>query len=431
MRFFGLFYDFCLHLLAAGMLPKMGFETLKNKKYRSNFKARLGLRFPPIDKGDKQLIWVHAVSVGETKAIAPLVKRLKKLDPAPLVLLSTVTETGFAEGKKSIPEADWHVYLPFDLSYLIRPIIKKVSPDFILLTETDFWYHFHDEGKKRGAQLFLVNGKLSQRSYQRFMKFPLFAKHLLHPIDHFFVQADLYRHRLEQLRIPSSKISVTGNIKLDGAEPPRSQEEIHSFKTKLGLSDQLVLTLGSTHYPEEQIWVKALKKLWTLFPTLKVMIVPRHPERCEEVARYLSTQSLSFGRWSQKKTFNSHRILLIDAMGVLSLCYQLSDIAFVGGSFTPKVGGHNILEPSFYGKPVLFGPYLHGQPALFELMQNYQGGVQIEEREILPVLEKLLSSPTWRDELGKKGLQLIADSKGALEATWKQLLPLLQKKNSC
>jgi len=343
VKLFNLLYDCSLHLLALGFLPK-----LRAKKYRANFLSRLGKGFPEIDKKGRQLIWVHAVSLGETKAVAPLIKRLKKLNPSPLILLSTATLTGYQAGEKMLPEADWHVFLPFDLSYLIRPIVKRVLPDYLVLTETDFWYHFLSACKEVGSKLILINGKLSERSLKRFLRFPLFARHLLHPFDHLCVQGQLYRTRFERVGIPPSKLSVTGNLKLDGDHPKLSPEQLTSLKTKLGLTDQLVLTLGSTHHPEEAMWLKVLKKIWDKFPTLKVMFVPRHPERFNEVAKLLSAHSIPFSRWSEEGTLHHNRILLVDAMGVLQKCYQLSDVTFVGGSFTPKVGGAQHFRALFF-----------------------------------------------------------------------------------
>jgi 3-deoxy-D-manno-octulosonic-acid transferase len=425
MTLFGFVYDLCLHLYVCACLPKM---IIRLHKYRNTLWSRLGRHFPHINKKGRALIWVHAVSVGETKAVAPLIKRIKALKNPPLVLLSATTETGHAEGLRSAPMADFHLYLPFDFSYVIRPIVNRVAPDMVILTETDFWYHFQDAAKKKGAQLVLINGKISQRSFKRLSKFPLLARRLFNQIDHFYVQGELYQTRFAQLDVPSSKLTVTGNLKLD------SEIDVHdaaTVKRELGLSNQTVLTLGSTHDPEEKMWIKALKELWPHFPHLKVLVVPRHPERFNEVARLLESESLSFTRWSQGGTVHMCPVLLVDTMGVLRKCYQISDIAFVGGSLTAKVGGHNILEPAFYGKPVLFGPHMHAQPDLLDLVRTHRAGLQIAASDIGSTLRRLLTQPALCEELGSNGLKLIGASRGALDATWTPLLCLLQKRPSC
>src|SRR5690625_4092295 len=172
------FYDLGIHLFAF-------FKILGNwKKYHGIIGARLGKGFPKIEKGRRQLVWVHAVSLGEVKAALALIKKIKCIEDAPIVILSTVTNTGYAEGQKSA--ADYKVYLPFDFRYVIRPIIRRLSPDLVILTETDFWYHFQDAAKKSDAKIVVINAKLSARSLARYQKFPSFVRHLLAPIDHFY-----------------------------------------------------------------------------------------------------------------------------------------------------------------------------------------------------------------------------------------------------
>ena len=421
MRLFSLAYDLFLHLYVCASLPKIVRDW---PKYKNNFWKRLGVGFPHIEKNGRPLVWIHGVSLGETKAAAPLVKRLKSLQNPPLIVLSTTTETGHAEGLKNAPLADFHLFLPFDFSYIIRPIIKRIAPDLVILTETDFWYHFQEAAKKVGAQLIVINGKISQRSFNRLGKFPFIAKRVLSSIDHFYLQGDLHRDRFAQLKIPPSKLTVTGNLKLDAEI---GVCDIPSLKKQLGITNQPILTLGSTHDPEERIWIGALKQLWSTFPDLKVLIAPRHPERFDAVAQLLFSHALPFTRWSENGTFHTSSILLVDGMGLLKKCYQISDLAFVGGSFTPKIGGHNILEPLFYGKPVLFGPYMHSQPDLLELVNVYQAGLQIRPETIALTLQKLLTTPALCFQIGSNGLKLINSSRGALEHTFN----LLQKHLPC
>ena len=418
---FNALYNLALHLYVCASLPRI----LRNwSKYKNNFRKRLGKDFPHISKNDRQLIWIHAVSLGETKAVAPLVKKLKALPHPPLILLSTTTETGHAEGLKNAPLADYHIFLPFDFSYVIGPIVTQVKPDFVILTETDFWYNFQTAAKKVGAQLLVINGKLSERSFYRYKKFSFLINKLLYPIDHFYLQGEAYKKRFAALGISLAKLTVTGNIKLD---TPIETCDTDALKKELGLSSQPVLTLGSTHDPEEKTWMDALKQLWLDFPQLKVLLVPRHPERFDTVASLLDSVDVPYSRWSLGGSFQNTSVILVDMMGVLRHCYQISDIAFVGGSLTSKVGGHNILEPGFYGKPVLFGPYMHTQPDLLELVRTYQSGLQITPEEIIPTMNALLSNPERATTLGAAGITLAADSRGALDKTYHALFSLLQK----
>jgi len=404
-------YDLGLHVLTVGAFCR--------KRSRTHFKERLGMGFPKIEKKGRPLIWIHAVSVGETKAIAPLVKKLKASPNNPLILFSNVTSTGHEEALRVVPEADWHVFLPFDLSYRIRPLVKQVAPDLVLISETDFWHHFEAAAKEVGAPVILVNGKVSETSFNRFLRLPTFSKLVLNPIDLFCVQGKLYAERFAKIGIPREKIIITGNVKLDGLAAENVREE---WKQKFGIADNdLVLTCGSTHDPEEKILLRALKELWEKFPQLKVLLVPRHPERFEAVSKIIEHEEIPCIRYSEGIPFGNHKLMLVDAMGVLRQCYQVSDVAFVGGSLTPKVGGHNILEPAFYGVPVVYGPFMDAQPDFVDLMRAYRAGVQVTVETLAPALERLLKHPHKRKELAKSGLKLVQEAKGAIDTTYQAI----------
>lgn len=415
-------YDLFLFLIFLAALPKLLFQMVFHKKYRNSLKQRFGVGFPQIEKGDRKLIWVHAVSMGETKAIATLAKQLKKELEDPLLIFSTITETGFAEGKKSLPEADYHLFLPFDLSWIIKPIIKQVKPDQVILCETDFWYNFLRISKKMGARISVVNGKISERSMNRLLKFRIFANKVFTQIDRFCVQSSHYRNRFLKLGIPSEKIVVTGNLKFDSHFPKLTQEELLNWKEELGIKpDNHVLVVGSTHDPEEKIILEACLDVWKVAPHLKVLIVPRHPERFEEVAQLLKKRGLNFSRYSERVRHETP-VVLVDAMGVLRQCYQLATVAIVAGSYTPKVGGHNIVEPCWYGVPVLFGPYLHSQPELLEIVKEYHAGWQVEKELLTQSIKKLLLDPKQREELGSGGTRLVSMLKGATQKTLNNII---------
>ena len=410
-------YDVLLFLISLFALPKLLYQMAFHKKYRNSMKQRLGIGFPEIKKGDKKLIWVHAVSMGETKAIATLAKELKKQSDNIILLFSTVTETGMAEGRKSIPEADHHVFLPFDFNWIINPIIKRVRPDKLILCETDFWFNFLRSSKNSGAHVSVVNGKISESSMLRFLRFPVFSKRLFPLVDCFCVQSKHYRDRFQKLGIPKEKITVTGNIKFDSDFPKLSDKELDTWKSKLGIRPgDHVLVAGSTHDPEEKMILDSCTEVWKTDPRLKVLIVPRHPERFDEVAQLLKKRGIEYSRYSLESNHETP-VVLVDAMGVLRQCYQLSTLAIVAGSFTPKVGGHNILEPCWYGVPVLFGPHLHSQPELLDLVNEYGAGIQVEPNKLSEAIKELLLDPDKRKALGASGARLVNDLKGATQKT--------------
>lgn len=421
-------YEICLFFFGLVMLPKMIYQLIFKGKYRKSLLKRFGSGFPIIKKGDRPLVWVHAVSLGETKAVAALVKQLKSELRDPIFVFSTTTETGHVEGCRTIA-ADYHVYLPFDFGWVIKPIVRRTAPDLVILCESDFWYNFISTSKKVGAKVILVNGKLSSTSQERFKKFPSFSKRLFSCIDLFCVQSNIYRRRFESIEIPPEKIVVTGNMKFDGDYAKLPLQQLEAWRIELGIQpNDPVLVVGSSHNPEETQLLKAMAQVWPQYPNLKVVLVPRHPERFNEVAGILQKNNVNFRRLSQKTNKDaSASVILIDAMGLLRKCYQLADIAIVAGSYTSKVGGHNILEPSWYGVPVIFGPHMHTQPDLVDLVREYEAGLQVSIEELPEVLLRLLKNPEQRKMLGAAGLRLASDVHGATGKTLNLLKPNLPK----
>lgn len=419
---FSFFYELCLFLIALAYLPVFLYQLIFKGKYRKSILKRLGSGFPVIKKEGRPLIWIHAPSMGETKAVAALVKQLKADFHHSQILFSTTTETGYTEACRNIA-ADYHAYLPFDFGWVIKSIVKRAKPDLVILCESDFWYNFLAASKKEGAMVVLVNGKLSVRSMERFVKVPFFAKKLFSCIDLFCLQSNTYKKRFEKLDIPPEKLVVTGNMKFDGDYARLPQEQLSAWRQELGINPtSKVLVVGSSHNPEETQILKAMSEVWAQHPDLKLMIVPRHPERFNEVAGILQKSNISFRRLSQKDSNGEQpSVILIDAMGLLRKCYQLADIAIVAGSYTPRVGGHNILEPSWYGVPVVFGPHMHTQPDLVELVNEYGAGLQVPMEELPKVLLKLLADKEQRKTIGEAGLRLAGDVHGATSKTLKLL----------
>lgn len=421
-------YELGLWMLALLSAPKMLYLYWRYGKYRHSLRMRLGFDLPSINKGDRKLVWIHAVSMGETKAIAALAKKIKSQPHPPLLVISSLTETGHAEAKRSLPFADYHLYLPFDFYFIIAPIVKKVAPDCVLLSETDLWYNFLRLSKAQGAKIALVNGKISERSTNRLLRFPRFAHALYSLLDRCCVQNEEYRQRFEKIGVPADKLFVTGNLKLDETPSLFTQEERNLLKLRLGIPpDAPVVVLGSTHHPEEDLLLNILDRLWIRYPKLKVILVPRHPERFLAVSQLLSQRQVPYVRFTEltQKT-GKERVILIDAMGMLRQCYQIADIAIVCGSYTPKVGGHNVVEPCAYGVPVLFGPYMHTQEELLMLVKAFHAGLQVPLEELENTLIHLLDTPQRRQQLGEGGLKLVQQMRGATEKSWEACKELLK-----
>lgn len=424
-----LLYELALFAALLIALPKILYMLIIQGKYRKSLFHRLGVRSSSLKESTKSSIWIHAVSVGETKAVVPVARELGRLYPDMRLIVSSATETGHAEAKRSMPFADAHLYLPFDLSWVVAPLVKKVAPKLIVLCESDFWLNFFYCSKKQGAALALVNGKLSERSRQRYRFFSFFSSRLFGLIDLFCVQNALYRDRFLTLGVPPEKMVITGNIKLDEEYPQLSSLEYEEWRNKLGMSrNHTVITAGSTHAPEEKLMISALKELQREGYKLRLILVPRHPERFKEVGQLLEKEGLSWINFSdiQKRT-GEESVILMNAMGLLRLCYQLSDIAVVGGSFTEKVGGHNILEPCWYGKPVLFGPHTFTQTEFVALITSYSAGLQIAPHAFVDTLKQWLTTPEETVRIGANGLRLVREMKGGTKKTVDALVSLMNR----
>lgn len=421
-----IFYEMILWLAAIVALPRMVYNFVVYKKYRKSFLARIGLKDQKVVKSSPFVIWIHAISVGETKAAASLARELKMKFTGCQLIISSVTETGHAEAKRCMPFADQFIYLPFDFTFITSSLVKKISPNIVILCESDLWYNFLRHTKKAGAVIALVNGKLSERSMNRFRRVSFLSRKLFDLFDLIAVQNEIYKTRFIEAGAEKEKIQVTGNLKFNEEYIYLTEDEIKRWRKALGIgSDQFVLTIGSTHEGEELLFIRALKQLW-IDHDIKVLLVPRHPERFKAVSQLLEKESIPFIRYSQidhKGGFE--KVVLVDTMGMLRMCYQLSDLALVGGSFTEKVGGHNILEPCWYGKPVLFGPSMYSQVDLVELVKKSGAGQQVDESNLVSAIQFYISNEDLRLNQGKKGKMLLGSLKGATESTLKAIASIV------
>lgn len=372
-------------------------------------KAQLFPRFA--EPTTRPVIWMHAVSVGETLAMASLATKLKAQHPKSYFIVTSMSKTGHERAKKAIAFADAHYYLPVDLSWIITPIVNRVCPDLVVISENDLWLHFLMAAKRVGARVVLVNGKLSERSLKRLKWCPFFTDSLLSTIDVFCVQNDIYSDRFIQLGVPKEKIFITGNLKLDAAPPCWSEEEKGEWRKRFGLAGAPVIVLGSTHHPEEI----AILEVLALFD-VKILLVPRHPERFIEVEALLKKRGETYGTFSAPNPTAS--IHLIDKMGQLMHCYALADLAIVGGSFFSGVGGHNICEPCLCGVPVLFGPYMHTQQELVDAVLAKKAGKQLSMDQLQEVVGQLLSHPIERQQMAVQGMELVTSMRGGTDRTF-------------
>ena len=418
-------YNVFLCLFALISLPKV---LWKREKYQKSLRAKLGLELPTLSQDKEGMVfWIHAVSVGEAKAATALFKQIKDQFPSSIVVVSSTTETGHEEAQRSLKEADCHFFMPLDFSWTMRQLVSIVKPDVLVLMEGEFWYNLVTEAKKQGATILLANGKLSEVSLERFSILPFFAKRLFAPIDHFCLQSPVHQERFEDIGVSSKKITVTGNLKLDTPIIRMTPSEKDYWKEELGIiQHDRILTIGSTHPGEEEKILDAMKDVWKELPDIKLLLVPRHPERFEEVSSLLEKRKTPFITYSTRREKNRReKVVLIDTMGFLSSCYQLSEVTVVGGSFVRGIGGHNIFEPIQCGKPVLFGPHMESQRDLTSLVLEAEAGLQVTIEELPRAILDLFQNGNMRAHMLTNGEKLQKSSKGALKKTWDALSPFL------
>ncbi len=390
-------------------------KRIKGRDF-SYFAARFGAHIPVLPKTD-DLIWIHAPSLGETRAALFFIRLLKKKKPEAQIVLSTTTLAGLAEGQKQLPELNAHFLLPLDFSWIMRKCVRRLSPKMLILVEGDLWYQLISAVKDAGGKSVLINGKVSEKSQKRYRLFPLFTRKLFDKMAFLCVQSKRYQERFKAMGVPDEKIAVTGNLKFDASFSELSLSEKAIWQEKLKITpEDLVVVIGSTHPKEEEELLSAIEPLFEKLKKLKVLLVPRRSERFDEVFSLLQKLSFPVGRYSRGLQGNE-RVILIDAMGVLTQCYQLGAVAIVAGSFSSHVGGHNILEPVLLGIPVLFGPSMHTQMDMKELVLQAGAGASVEAQNLAQVLLSLLQDPQKQLQYKQSALHLKKEIQGSSERT--------------
>lgn len=422
---FTLLYDCCLAVLGLVALPKLLWGLFRKGKYKKSLLARFGAGLPVLSRrNNSPIIWIHAVSVGEAKAASPLFHAIKKNKPGARIVISTTTETGQEEAKRSMPDAAHYFYLPFDFSWLMKKAVQKIGPNALILVESDFWYNLLKIAKNSGASVLLVNGKMSLRSMRRFKKIPFLSKRLFRQFDRLCLQSQNYSDRFLQAGAQSDQIAVTGNLKYDHPIQQLPFADRARMKEELGITPkERVIVIGSTHAPEEECILSETKKI----PQCRILLIPRHPERFEEVAGKLRSQGFSVLKWSESaQKRGDEQVILIDRMGLLTTCYQLADVAIVGGSYVETVGGHNVFEPVQCGIPTLFGPYMHSQLDLRDLLLSANAAKQVPLPELERAITELLHSSEKHAKLRESALTISDEMRGASQRTFAEIASFLK-----
>jgi len=402
-------YDLVFIIFAIAYLPLF----LLRKKLHQGFAQRLGF-LPRALRLDRP-IWVHAVSVGEAKVAGILVKQLRQAYPAKRFVFSTITTTGNKIVRSFQQEGDFVFYLPFDLSFIIRRVISRLKPSVCIIVETEIWPNLINQLDQMNVPTILVNARISDRSFLGYRMIKPLLKSTLNRVRFFCIQSQKDARRLSTLGVYPDKLKVTGNMKFDFFQ---DCPECTNDKLKLGLRHQeRLFVAGSTHPGEEEVILSAYKKLLAEFPDLRLLLAPRHPERSSEVESIIGEFGFTPIRISKldlsAKRYPLNAIFILDTIGELFSFYAIADIVFVGGSLIKK-GGHNILEPAYFSKPILFGPYMFNFLEMSDLFLAEQAARMVPRGEELPnQIRFLLSHSDELKAIGQRARQLVLNNQGA------------------
>lgn len=412
---FSFFYNLFIGFLSLTMLPKW-IKRSKSREGKSFFWHKLGfVHFPQFEH--KKVVWIHAVSLGETKAIEPIIKLIKQGYKDISIVCSHASIAGLQHSMKN-NEVEFSFLLPIDLSWIMRSIVKKINPLTLLLVESDFWPHMLQEVKKTQASIYLVNGKISERSYQRIKRFYFSSKYLFYPIDYLFVQNERYAQLFANLGISPDRIMAPGNTKFDIQRAKLATNELRNLKNSLFVKpSDFVIVFGCTHPGEEELAIELFATLKKRGGAIKLFIAPRHLERIEAIQKVIAKRN----KYSLFTEISNQDIVLVNQMGQLDKLYQIATVSILGGSFFAGVGGHNLFEP-LEGNGVLFyGPFIYNQQQMDALIQEYQAGVKTTKTHLSQYVSALLDDEPQQQMYKGNALALTESFRGASKEIYKKI----------
>jgi 3-deoxy-D-manno-octulosonic-acid transferase len=425
-------YSLALGLLLTLTLPWWLVQMLRLGKYRAGFWERMGFVPRRLVGGQCSaaapgggVAWIHAVSVGEAVAVAPLVELLRGAGWR--VVVSTTTHTGQKLARARFGEENVF-YFPLDLPFCISPYLRTLRPQLVVMAETEFWPNLLRMARQSGAHVAVVNARISDRSYPRYLRCKGWLARVLQPVDLFLAQSEEDAGRLRVIGAVAERVEVAGNLKFDVA-PPVESEAVTQIGTQLRASGAPVLVAGSTVQDEEDYVLQAFRMVLREYPEASLVLAPRHRERFDEVADLLRLRRMKFVRRSAGDIAQQDlrgAVLLLDSLGELAAIYRYSNIAFVGGSLV-KHGGHNILEPAFFSRAILTGPYTENFRDILRCFEAGGGVVRCTTKNLGITFILLLRENAEREALGARAHQVLMAQRGATERSTRRLLELAKE----
>jgi 3-deoxy-D-manno-octulosonic-acid transferase len=420
-----LLYSVALALGLLLSLPFWLFQIVRHGKYWRSFPQRMGKVPQALTAiSGERLIWIHAVSVGEVLAVAGLIARIRQAFPQHRIVVSSTTDTGHALAQKRFG-AENAFYFPLDFPFAIRPYLRALRPEVVVLAETEFWPNLMRLAHASGARIAVVNARISDRSWPNYRRFTWALQKILRHVDLFLAQTQQDSDRLQSIGADPTRIRVTGNLKFDVSlpSPPPILEPLHQSLAAEGAGP--VLVCGSTVEDEERLLLKAFENILVKHSKAVMILAPRHPERFQTVAGIIQQMDIPFhlrSRWSREPLAGS--AFLLDTIGELAALYGLADLAFVGGSLVPR-GGHNIIEPAQHGVAVVTGNHTENFRDIVSLFQSRDAVRIVGMAELPLVLMQLLDNDDERAALGRRAQETIQSQMGATARTLQALTALL------
>lgn len=431
--------------------PWLIYRRVKQKKSIAGLGVKLTGDLRPAHP-DRPCLWFHAVSVGEVLQLQTLVGRMQKGYPDHEIVITTTTGTGFDVAVKKYPQCTVR-FFPLDFSWAVRRAIKQLNPSLIILVELELWPNFLSAAKAAGVPVAVINGRISEPSLANYLRFAPFVRPLFESVSLVAAQSPTHAERFLKLGAAPSRVFQTGNIKFDGIETDRGNVRTQELRAFFGIaSEETVFLAGSTQSPEEEFAIRTWEVLHSNFPKLRLLLVPRHQERFEEVATLIAERGHVAKRRSQESRVESREpipesnllsgtglstldsrlspILLLDTLGELSRAWGLADIAFVGGSLTNR-GGQNMIEPAGYGAAVMFGSNTWNFQDVTTALLSRDAAVVVQNAdEMTAQVRRLLSDQIARERLGAAAREFVLSQQGAADRTITLLSRLVRRREN-
>jgi 3-deoxy-D-manno-octulosonic-acid transferase len=410
--------------------PYLLYQAIRYRKYITSLTQRMGYLPVSFNLDGDESIWIHAVSVGEVLTARALLPQLRQRYPRYRIFVSTTTMAGQQVARGNLPYVDEVFYFPFDLGFIVNRTLRLVRPRLFIMMETEIWPNLLRACRRDGVKTILINGRISSRSYPRYRFARVFFRRVLADVDRFCMQSDESARRIVDIGAAPERVSVTGSLKFDSLEFPapveshRALPSVHDVHER-GRTRVLryfrvsqrrpVVIAASTLKGEEELVLEAFQRIRATMSDALLVIAPRKPERFDDVERLVRRGGWKVARRTELRvdTEPRHDVVVLDTIGELAQLFQIATVVFVGGSLV-DAGGHNILEPAVFGKPIVFGPHMHNFTEISRTFLDNGAAIQVRSgRELEATLLELLGDPVKRASLGAAARALVEANRGA------------------